>query len=48
MDDWATPKVDALSAPKSNQQLLNQVPFTVKKFVQERDTWECLMFSVLS
>jgi len=48
MDDWATPKVDTLSAPKSNQQLLNQVPFTVKKFVQERDTWECLMFSVLS
>ena len=37
MDDWATPEVDALSAPKLDQQLLNQVPFKVKKFVQERD-----------
>ena len=48
MDDWATPKVDALSALKRDQQLLNQIPFTVKTFVQERATWECLMFSVLS
>ena len=37
MDDWATPEVDALSAPKLDQQLLNQVPFKLKKFVQERD-----------
>ena len=37
MDDWATPEVDTLSAPKLDQQLLNQVPFKVKKFVQERD-----------
>ena len=37
MDDWATPEVDALSAPKLDQQLLNQVPLKVKKFVQERD-----------
>jgi len=37
MDDWATPEVDALSASKLDQQLLNQVPFKVKKFVQERD-----------
>lgn len=37
MDDWATPELDALSAPKLDQQLLNQVPFKVKKFVQERD-----------
>ena len=37
MDDWATPKVDALSALKLDQQLLNQVPFKVKTFVQERD-----------
>ena len=37
MDDWATPEVDALSAPRLDQQLLNQVPFKVKKFVQERD-----------
>ena len=27
MDDRATPEVDALSAPKLGQQLLNQVPF---------------------
>jgi len=31
MDDWATPEVDALSAPKLHQQ------FKVKKSVQERD-----------
>ena len=37
LDDWATPEVDALSAPKLDQQLLNQVPLKVKKFVQERD-----------
>ena len=37
VDDWATPEVDALSAPKLDQQLLNQVSFKVKKFVQERD-----------
>lgn len=37
MEDWATPDVDALYAPKLDQQLLNQVPFKVKKFVQERD-----------
>ena len=37
MDDWATPEVDALAAPTLDQQLLNQVPFKVKKFVQERD-----------
>ncbi|XP_020607349.1 uncharacterized protein LOC110046027 isoform X2 [Orbicella faveolata] len=37
MDYWATPEVDALSAPKLDQQLLNQGPFRVKKFVQERD-----------
>lgn len=37
MDDWATPDVDALSTPKLDQQFLNQVPFKVKKFVQERD-----------
>ena len=28
MDDWATPEVDALSAPKLDQQLLNQVSTT--------------------
>ena len=32
LDDWATPEVDALSAPKLDK-LLNQV----RKFVQERD-----------
>jgi len=32
LDDWANPEVDALSAPKLDQQLLNQVPFKVKKF----------------
>ena len=37
MDDWATPDVDALYAPKLDQQLLNQVPFKGKKFIQERD-----------
>ena len=37
MDDWVTPDVDALYAPKLDQQLLNQVPLKVKKFVQERD-----------
>ena len=39
MHDWATPEVDALSAPKLRQQLLNQVPFKIiiKKIVQERD-----------
>ena len=39
MEDWATPEVDALSVPKLDQQLLNQlqVPFKAKKFVQERD-----------
>jgi len=37
MEDWATPEVDALSAPKLDQQLLNQVLFKVRKFVQERD-----------
>ena len=31
MEDWATPEVEALSAPKLDQQ------FKVKKFVQERD-----------
>jgi len=31
LDDWATPKVDALSVPKLDEQ------FKVKKFVQERD-----------
>ena len=31
MDDWVTPEVDALSAPKLDQQLLNQVPFKIKK-----------------
>ena len=31
MDDWATPEVDALSAPKLDQQLLNQVPFKIIK-----------------
>ena len=29
--------MDALSASKLDQQLLNQVPFKVRKFVQERD-----------
>ena len=29
MDDWATPEVDALSPPKLDQQLLNQVPFKI-------------------
>ena len=39
MQDWATPEVDAHSAPKLGQQLLNQVPFKIKKLkiVQERD-----------
>lgn len=37
LEDWAIPEVDALSAPKLDQQLLNQVPFKLKKFVQERD-----------
>ena len=37
MEDWATPDVDALYAPKLDQQFLNQVPLKVKKFVQERD-----------
>ena len=37
MDDWATPDVDALYAPKLDQQLLNQAPFKVKQFVQQRD-----------
>ena len=38
MVDWATPEVDTLSSPalKLDQQLLNQVPFKVKKFVQEK------------
>jgi len=31
LDDWETPEVDALSAPKLDQQ------FKVKKFVQEKD-----------
>ena len=37
LDDWAIPEVNALQAPKLDQQLLNQVPSKVKKFVQERD-----------
>ena len=37
LEDWATPEVDSLSAPKLDQQLLNQVPTKLKKFVQERD-----------
>ena len=37
MVDWATPEVDTLSALKLDQKLLNQVPFKVKTFVQEKD-----------
>ena len=37
MDDWVTPDVDALSAPKLDQQLLNQLMNQVYKFVRERD-----------
>ena len=37
MTAWATPDVNALYAPKLDQNLLNQVPFKAKKFVQERD-----------
>ena len=37
LDDWSIPEVDALQAPKLDQQLLNQVPQNMKKFVQERD-----------
>ena len=37
MVDWATPEVDTLSALKLDQQLLNQVPFKVKTFGQEKD-----------
>ena len=37
LDDWSIPEVDALQAPKLDQQLLNQVPLNMKKFVQERD-----------
>ena len=37
MVDWAAPEVDTLSALKLDQQLLNQVPFKVKTFVQEKD-----------
>ena len=37
MFDWATPEVDTLSALKLDQKLLNQVPFKVKTFVQEKD-----------
>lgn len=37
LDDWSIPQVDALQPPKLDQQLLNQVPQNMKKFVQERD-----------
>ena len=37
LEDWATPEVDSLSAPKLDQQLLNQVPSKLKRYVQERD-----------
>ena len=37
LEEWAIPEVDALQAPKLDQQLLNQVPTNVKKFIQERD-----------
>lgn len=37
LNDWTIPEVDALQAPKLDQQLLNQVPLSMKKFVQERD-----------
>ena len=37
LENWLTPNVEALSTPKIDQQVLNQVPFKMKKFVQERD-----------
>ena len=37
MDDWVTPEVDALFAPKRNQQLLNKVPLKVKKVCTRKD-----------
>ena len=49
MHDWATPEVDALSAPKLGQQLLNQVPFKIiKKKLYKKGIRKCLMFNVLS
>ena len=37
LEHWSSPKVEALTAPKADQQVLNQVPSKMKKFVQERD-----------
>ncbi|KAL9982095.1 hypothetical protein ACROYT_G010890 [Oculina patagonica] len=37
LEDWAIPEVDSLSAPKLDQQLLNQVPSKLKRYAQERD-----------
>ena len=37
LEEWAIPEVDAFQAPKRDQQLLNQVPTNVKKFIQKRD-----------
>ena len=49
MDDWATPEVDAPSAPKLGQQLLNQVPFKIIiKKMYKKGIRKCLMFNVLS
>ncbi|KXJ05634.1 hypothetical protein AC249_AIPGENE24897 [Exaiptasia diaphana] len=36
-DNWSSPEVESLSAPKPDQLVLNQVPQKMKKFVQERD-----------
>ena len=37
LEEWVIPEVDALQAPKLDQQLLNQIPTNVKRFIQERD-----------
>ncbi|KAL9964636.1 hypothetical protein ACROYT_G028306 [Oculina patagonica] len=37
LEGWAIPEVDCLSAPKLDQQLLNQVPSKLKRYAQERD-----------
>ena len=37
LENWSSPSVEALMAPKADPPVLNQVPAKVKKFVQERD-----------
>ena len=43
LENWSTPNIEALHAPKADQQVLNQVPIKSKKYVLDRDKE---MFSV--